>query len=91
MEIISESMVNGIPLVLVVLGLVEWSKRLGVEGKHLQILSMLIGVVLGVLYQYSVFPLVTFSEWFSAVIYGLALGLVASGIYDAARSAVTRG
>lgn len=91
MEIISESMVNGIPLVLVVLGLVEWSKRLGVEGKQLQILSMLIGVVLGVLYQFSQQPLEGFSDWFGAIIYGLALGLVASGIYDAVRSAVARG
>ncbi len=91
MEIISESMVNGIPLVLVVLGLVEWSKRLGADGKQLQILSMLIGVVLGVLYQYSIFPLATFGEWFGAAIYGLALGLVASGVYDAVRSAVVRG
>ncbi len=90
MEIISESMVNGIPLVLIVLGLVEWSKRLGVKGKQLQILSMLVGITLGVLYQYSVLPLATFTDWFGAAIYGLALGLVASGIYDAARS-VARG
>jgi hypothetical protein len=88
MEIISESMINGIPLVLVVLGLVEWSKRLGVEGKQLQILSMLMGMVLGVLYQISQQPLVDFASWFGVVIYGLALGLVASGIYDAARSAM---
>lgn len=91
MEIISESMVNGIPLALVVLGLVEWSKRLGVSGKQLQILSMLMGIVLGVLYQYGAFPLATFSEWFGAVVYGLALGLIASGVYDAMRSAVVRG
>ncbi|KPL82656.1 hypothetical protein SE15_11195 [Thermanaerothrix daxensis] len=91
MEIISEAMINGIPLVLVVLGLVEWSKRLGLSGKALQLLSMLVGIVLGVLYQYSVFPLVTFAEWFGAVVYGLALGLIASGVYDAVRSAVTRG
>ncbi|WP_236839248.1 hypothetical protein [Bellilinea caldifistulae] len=88
---ISESMINGIPLVLVVLGLVEWSKRLGVSGKALQILSMLVGVVLGVLYQFSQQPLEGFSVWFGAVVYGLALGLVASGIYDAVRSAVNRG
>jgi len=91
MEIISESMINGIPLVLVVLGLVEWSKRLGVSGQQLQILSMLVGVVLGVLYQFSQQPLEGFSAWFGAVVYGLALGLVASGIYDAARSAVRGG
>lgn len=84
----SNALVAGIPLVLVVIGLVEWSKRLGLSGKALQILSMLIGVVFGVLYQYSQQPLEGFSAWFGAVVYGLALGLVASGIYDAARSAL---
>lgn len=90
MEIINESMINGIPLILVVLGLVEWSKRLGVEGKQLQILSMLVGITLGILYQYSVFSLITFSDWFGAIVYGLVLGLSASGIYDAVRSALAR-
>ncbi len=83
----SNALVAGIPLVLVVIGLVEWSKRLGVSGKPLMVLSMLIGVVLGVLYQFSQQPLEGFSAWFGAVVYGLGLGLVASGIYDAARSA----
>lgn len=83
----SNALVAGVPLVLVVIGLVEWSKRLGVSGKPLMVLSMLIGVVLGVLYQFSQQPLEGFSAWFGAVVYGLGLGLVASGIYDAARSA----
>lgn len=83
----SNALVNGIPLVAVVLALVEWSKRLGVSGKFLQAFSMLVGVVLGVLYQYSQQPLAGFSAWFGAVVYGFALGLVASGVYDAARSA----
>lgn len=85
------AVVSGIPLVLVVIGLVEWSKRLGVSGRPLQILSMLVGVVLGILYQYSQQPLEGFSAWFGAAVYGFGLGLVASGIYDAVRSAVTRG
>lgn len=87
----SNALVAGVPLVLVVIGLVEWSKRLGVSGKPLMVLSMLIGVVLGVLYQFSQQPLEGFSAWFGAAIYGLALGLVASGIYDAARSAMRGG
>lgn len=85
------AVVSGVPLVLVVIGLVEWSKRIGASGRALQILSMLIGIVLGVLYQYSQQPLEGFSAWFGAAVYGLGLGLVASGIYDAVRSAVTRG
>lgn len=83
----SGAIVNGIPLVLAVIGLVEWSKQLGVSGRALQVLSMLVGVALGILYQYSVQPLVDFAGWFGAVIYGLGMGLIASGIYDAIRSA----
>ncbi len=87
----SNALVAGIPLVFVVIGLVEWSKRLGVSGKPLMVLSMLIGVVLGVLYQFSLQPLEGFSAWFGAVVYGLGLGLVASGIYDAVKSATAKG
>lgn len=75
-------LVNGIPLVAVVLGLVEISKRLGVEGKGAVITSLLIGLVLGIAYQLSVAIPTDFAGYFGAAIYGLALGLTASGIYD---------
>lgn len=87
----SNALINGVPLVMVVLGLVEWSKRLGVDGKALPILSMLMGICLGVMYQFSIQPPANFASWFGAVMYGLALGLTASGIYDAARSAIRVG
>lgn len=80
-------MVGGIPLVLVVLGLVEFIKRFGVEGKVLLGVSMGVGLVLGVLYKISLALPASYGEWFIAVIYGIALGLVASGIYDAVKSA----
>lgn len=83
----SSALVNGIPLVLVVLGIVEWSKRLGITGKWLLVLSMLVGLVLGVLYQISIAIPADFAGWFGACVYGLGLGLVASGVYDAVRSA----
>jgi len=79
-----DQIVNGIPLV----ALVEWIKRFGVEGKALNAVSMAIGAVIGVVYWYAQQPLASFSDWFGAVVYGLALGLVASGLYDAAKSAV---
>lgn len=85
-----QDMVGGIPLVLVVLGLVEFIKRFGVEGKALLGVSMGVGLVLGVLYKISLALPVTYGEWFIAAIYGIALGLVASGIYDAAKSASFR-
>ena len=86
-----KEIVNGIPLILVVMGLVELTKFLGAGGKLLLALSMGIGCVLGVLYQMSIAIPVGFAGWFGVVIYGLALGLVASGIYDAIKSATKTG
>ncbi len=82
----SNAIVAGVPLTLVVIGLVEWSKRLGLQGKALQVLSMAIGLALGILYQYSLQPPADFAGWFGAAVYGIGMGLVASGIYDAAKS-----
>jgi len=83
-----DQIVSGIPLVVLVVALVEWTKRFGIEGKVLNAISMLIGAAVGIAYFYAQAPLSSFSEWFGAVVYGLALGLVASGVYDAARSAL---
>lgn len=74
--------VKGIPLVLVVLGLVAYLGKLGVKGKAQLISSMLIGLVLGAGYQLSQSVPAGYSGWFGVVIYGLGLGLVASGIYE---------
>ena len=83
-----DQIVNGIPLVVLVIALVEWLKRFGLEGKVLNAASMVVGMMIGMAYWYAQQPLTTFGDWFGAIIYGLALGLVASGIYDAARSAI---
>jgi hypothetical protein len=81
-----EQVVNGIPLVVLVIALVEWIKRFGISGQALNALSMGVGAVIGVGYWYAQHPLASFGDWFGAIIYGLALGLVASGVYDAAKS-----
>lgn len=86
-----DQIVNGIPLVALVIALVEWIKKFGVEGKALNAVSMAVGAAIGVAYWYAQAPLITFADWFGAIVYGLALGLVASGIYDAAKSVVARG
>lgn len=83
-----DQMINGIPLVAVVIALVEWVKRFGIEGKALNAVSMVIGALVGVAYWYAQAPLMSFADWFGAIVYGLALGLVASGVYDAFRSAM---
>ena len=74
--------VNGVPLVVLVFGLVEFTRQLGLAGKALRVASMLIGVLLGVLYQLSLGVPATYAGWFGAVVFGLALGLTASGIFD---------
>ncbi len=84
--------VQGIPLLLVVLGLVEFVKQLGVSGKWLLGSSMAIGAVLGVGYQVSVATAmpVNFGGWFAVLLYGLGLGLFASKVYDAIQSAAAK-
>lgn len=83
----SEIVINGIPLIFVVMGLVELLKDFGVVGKALTASSFAIGLIIGILYQISIEIPVGFAGWFGTVIFGLALGLVASKIYDAMRSA----
>ena len=83
-----DAIVAGLPLVLVVIGLVEWFKQLGVQGNALRYVSMAIGLVIGIGYQLSLGMPTDYAGWFGAAVYGLALGLVASGIYDAASDIV---
>ena len=83
-----DAIVAGLPLVLVVIGLVEWFKQLGVQGNNLRYVSMAIGLVFGIGYQVSLGMPTDYAGWFGAAVYGLALGLVASGIYDAASDIV---
>jgi len=83
-----DAIVAGLPLVLVVIGLVEWFKQLGVQGNVLRYVSMAIGLIFGIGYQLSLGMPTDYAGWFGAAVYGLALGLVASGIYDAASDIV---
>lgn len=75
-------LVNGIPLVLVVAGLVSFAKTMGLGGKALLALSLALGLVFGVIYQVSIAMPVTLAQWFAAVVFGLGLGVTTSGLYD---------
>ena len=83
-----DAIVAGLPLVLVVIGLVEWFKQLGVQGNAVRYVSLAIGLIFGIGYQLSLGMPTDYAGWFGAAVYGLALGLVASGIYDAASDIV---
>lgn len=86
----SDISVNGIPLLAVIIGLVQFLKEMGVGGKWLRASSALIGAVFGLLYQISIGVPVDFAGWFSAVVFGLALGITASGLVDVAREWIAR-
>jgi hypothetical protein len=78
----STLLVAGIPLVIVIFGLVECIKSFGVKGNWLTVASLLTGITLGTCYQIAQAGLPgTFSEGFTVLIFGLTLGLVASGFY----------
>lgn len=82
MDIFGEALVKGVPLVMVVIGLVTWLGKLGITGKAQLVSALLVGLILGIGYQLSLEIPVDFAGWFGAVIYGLGLGIVASGIYE---------
>jgi len=84
----TEAAVAGVPLLFVVFGLVQWVKSFGVSGNWLRGVSMLIGLILGVGFMFSSvgFPS-DFAGWFTVIVYGLGLGVVASGVYDGLKSA----
>jgi hypothetical protein len=86
-EAYTGAVVAGVPLMFVVIGLVQWVKSFGVTGNLLRVVSMIIGLVFGGGYIFATvgFP-ATFAEWFAAVVYGIGLGIVASGVYDALKN-----
>lgn len=72
---------NGIPLMALVFGLVEFSKKLGVQGRALTILSACLGVVTGLGFQLAAeYPAA--GRWIGIAVFSLAVGLAASGVYD---------
>jgi hypothetical protein len=82
---------NATLVVLVVLGLVTFLSKLGVKGIYQLISSMLLGIVFGAGFMIAVLGLPnTFAGWFSLLIYGLMLGLVASVIYETGKELMTK-
>ena len=76
------AIVNGIPLVFVIAGLVAFAKTMGLTGKSLTILSLVLGLVFGVVFSISKVLPTGIDGWLGVVVYGLALGITTSGLYD---------
>lgn len=80
-EIFKEVMVGAVPLIVITLGLVEFSKRLGVKGKSLMVLAMVVGALFyGTQMASEMFPAI--APWLNLVVFGLGGGLATTGIYD---------
>ena len=79
--------VAGVPLILVVTGLVQFFKqKLEWSGKKAEVLAYVLGLVIG--FGYHVYSAVEPVIWnfnfvFEGLIFGAAIGLIATGIYDA--------
>jgi hypothetical protein len=75
-------LVGSVPLMIVVFGLVEMIKSLGIQGRTLTIISMLLGLAFGMAYQLAKIGVPAgFAGWFEIIVFGLVIGLVASGFY----------
>jgi hypothetical protein len=80
---LSQLLVGGIPLLIVIFGLVEFSKTLGLKGNWLTIFSLFLGLAFGFAYKIAESGVpASFAGWFVMVVFGLALGLITSGFYD---------
>ncbi len=94
---IKTAVVGGVPLIFVIIGLVEWIKKLGVSGKWLLVCSMAVGLVFGSAYMVSQQRPPESADWWTLfvyilpiVVYGLAMGIIASGLYDAAKDMIEK-
>ncbi len=79
---LTKLLVGGIPLLVVIFGLVEFSKSFGLKGQWLTAFSMLLGLLFGFAFKIATEGLpVGFAGWFTVTVFGLALGLTTSGFY----------
>jgi hypothetical protein len=83
---------NAVIVVLIVLGLVTFLGKLGVRGKWQLISGMLIGIAFGGAFMIAALGVpMSFAGWFSVIMYGLMLGLTASGVYEAGKDLIAKG
>lgn len=77
----NELAINGLSFMVLVVGIVQAAKKLGLEGRGLTILAMALGITLAIGFQVSqIYP--TFKVWFDIVVFGLGGGVAATGYYD---------
>ncbi len=94
----ADAAVAGVPLLFVVLGFVEWLKSFKdktggqlINGNWLLLASMFVGLILGGGFMITKTrppagdAWIIYVYWFVTIVYGIGLGIVASGIYNAVK------
>lgn len=82
-----------VPLVPIVMGLVQWVKVTfkTSDATVLNLCSMWFGLVFGGGFMLAQHNPTDFTEWFLLVVYGVVLGLTASGLYKVGQELVEKG
>lgn len=73
----------GISVVLVIIGLIQLAKNVGLPTRYAGVAAVVLGVLASLGYAYF-----AESTWLQALFVGLALGLSAAGLYSAGKAAV---
>lgn len=83
-----DAVVQGVPLLLLIIGLVQFAKSVKLNGKGLsgdatRVFAYALSLSLGLGFEISRHGVPTdFANWFGFVVYGLAFGLAGTGLYD---------
>lgn len=78
-------------VILVLLGWVTFLGKMGVTGRAQLASSMASGIVVGGAFMIAVMGVPgDFAGWFGVILAGLALGLIASGVYETGKGLVTK-
>ena len=77
---ITDFLLTPTTLLVLIFGLVEFTKQLGLTGNRLRLVSMATGILLAIVFRLSSLYPAT-AEWIETAFFGLACGLAASGIY----------
>jgi hypothetical protein len=83
----SQIAIGGVSMILLVLGWVEAAKKLGLEGKWLTVLALVLGTLLAGLWKALSAGLIPAPAvpWIEVAVVGLGGGLAATGLYDLAK------
>lgn len=89
MDQVPDLVLAGVPAILIIIGLVEYVKSLGVPSEWCPLVAIGLGVLAGVAKQLmAMYPFI--EPWVVAVISGLVVGMAATGLYKVGDSWANR-